>query len=70
MSHFIEKLLSTCSDDLSSTKSGKNCTFSHHLPLIPELKDLLTRKNGFYGFESALHVFPWETTDNEIGLLD
>lgn len=70
MSRFIEKLLSICSDELSYIKSDENCKALQDLPLAHELKDLLARKNGFYGFEYALHVFPWETTDSEIGMLD
>ncbi|EHF8059390.1 SMI1/KNR4 family protein [Salmonella enterica subsp. enterica serovar Oranienburg] len=38
--------------------------------LIDDLKNLLSYKNGFYGFESALHVLPFETTEDNIGLLD
>jgi hypothetical protein len=36
-----------------------------------DLYDLLSRKNGFYSFESALHVFPAlsESNDNFIDLL-
>lgn len=70
MSHFIEKLLSICSGELSSANLDKDCTLLHNFPLVHEVKDLLTRKNGFYGFESALHVFPWESTDSETGVLD
>lgn len=33
-----------------------------------ELAELLRRKNGFYAFESALHVFPSHSTDAVTGL--
>ncbi|MRT12486.1 SMI1/KNR4 family protein [Enterobacteriaceae bacterium RIT711] len=31
---------------------------------------MLNAKNGFYAFESALHVFPFETVGEDIGLLE
>ncbi len=37
-------------------------------PLVAELKSLLAAKNGFYVFESALHVFPDRATPPEHGL--
>lgn len=70
MSLFIEKLLSVCSYDLSHAQSVKDSVLLRDFPLAQELRDLLTKRNGFYGFESALHVYPWETTDSETGLLD
>ena len=33
-----------------------------------QLLDVLKEKNGFYAFESALHVLPAQTTDGHIGL--
>ncbi|MCA6222365.1 SMI1/KNR4 family protein [Photorhabdus antumapuensis] len=65
-----DKLLSICSNDLSSVKSGKYITSVYEPSLIDELSYLLTKKNGFYGFESALRVFPYETVSEEIGLID
>lgn len=46
--------------------------FSHfkQFPLMEELKALLEVRNGFYGFESALHLYPFETVGDDIGLLD
>lgn len=35
-----------------------------------ELSILLSLKNGFYAFESALHVFPWEANHSAMGLAD
>ncbi|MCE0829061.1 SMI1/KNR4 family protein [Buttiauxella sp. A2-C2_NF] len=70
MGLFVEKLLSICSDDLSLNRAPKSCIALCNSPLAGELENLLAKKNGFYGFESALHVFPYETTDKEIGLMD
>jgi hypothetical protein len=39
-------------------------------PLGGALVSLLTAKNGFYAFESALHVFSSESSSSEIGLTD
>jgi hypothetical protein len=35
---------------------------------VQELGQLLSERNGFYAFESALHVFPAVTTGDQIGL--
>lgn len=37
-------------------------------PIDLSLRSLLSKKNGFYAFESALHIFPSSSTTNEIGL--
>jgi len=37
-------------------------------PLLEELLYLLNHKNGFYAFESALHVFPITEPDDPFGL--
>lgn len=70
MSVFVKKLLSICGDELSSNQTVKACTELFNSSLAIELDELLTAKNGFYAFESALHIFPYETTDKEIGLCD
>ena len=70
MSTFMKKLLSISGDELSSNQSVKDCSVLFNSPIAAQLDELLREKNGFYGFESALHVFPYETTDKEIGLLD
>jgi hypothetical protein len=51
----------------------KDCSISEDLfcvneLLIGELVSLLKSKNGFYAFEAALHIFPSESTETEIGL--
>jgi hypothetical protein len=38
--------------------------------LAGELIELLERKNGFYAFESALHVMPAQSRGHETGLVD
>ena len=70
MSIFWEKLLSVCSSDISSEKGQKVPAAFHDYPLVEDLINLLNKRNGFYGFESALHVFPVETDGEEIGLID
>jgi hypothetical protein len=39
-------------------------------PLAGEFADFLSRKNGFYAFESALHVMAAQACADEIGLAD
>lgn len=70
MSSCLEKLLSICSHDISSCKEYKVTPSLPNYPLVGELINFLNKKNGFYGFESALHVFPFETVGNDIGVLD
>ncbi len=53
----VEKLVSISSDPLTHTPPF-NFEPLEHYPLGPELFRMLERKNGFYAFESALHVFP------------
>jgi hypothetical protein len=53
----IEKLLSISSEPLVST-SPDDTTLIQDFPLGSELLSMLQRKNGFYAFDSALHVFP------------
>ncbi|MDC9607194.1 SMI1/KNR4 family protein [Xenorhabdus griffiniae] len=65
-----DKLLSICSHDISSVRSEKYIASNYGKSLVEELSCLLTKKNGFYGFESALRVFPYETIGEEIGLID
>ncbi len=66
---FLEKLLSVCSSDTSLCKVDKLPSYFHHYPLVNDLINLLNKRNGFYGFESALHVFPVETVGEEIGVI-
>jgi hypothetical protein len=56
MTH-IEKLLSISSEPLARTPPVSPELLKSS-PLGPELLRMLERKNGFYAFESALHVFP------------
>jgi len=56
MTH-IEKLLSISSEPLAKTLPI-NSELLKSYPLGLELLSMLERKNGFYAFESALHVFP------------
>jgi len=56
MTH-VEKLLSISSEPLAQTPPV-NSELLKSYPLGRELLCMLERKNGFYAFESALHVFP------------
>ncbi len=53
----VEKLLSISSEPLAHTPPADPEQLEDY-PLGPELLHMLERKNGFYAFESALHVFP------------
>jgi hypothetical protein len=53
----VEKLLSISSQPLAQTPPV-NVELMKNYPTGPELLRMLERKNGFYAFESALHVFP------------
>jgi hypothetical protein len=53
MAHDIAKLL-----DISSSPLGQNATFSPKPKLLGEWLDLMSQRNGFYAFESALLVRP------------
>jgi hypothetical protein len=53
----MEKLLSIGSEPLVSTPPD-NSALIKDFPLGSELLSMLQQKNGFYAFESALHVFP------------
>lgn len=70
MGFFIDKLLSICSDDISPNQLKKNIESNYGQSLIDQLVFLLEKKNGFYGFESALHLFPYESIGKEIGVID
>jgi hypothetical protein len=56
----IEKLLSISSESLAHTPALDSGLLQDY-PLGPELLHLLERRNGFYAFESSLHVFPITT---------
>ncbi len=53
----IDRLLSISSEPLAPRPDGPS-TFLESQPLGYELFHMLELKNGFYAFESALHVFP------------
>jgi hypothetical protein len=53
----VEKLLSISSEPLAHTPPIEQKLLKDY-SLGPELLGILERKNGFYAFESALHVFP------------
>lgn len=61
MSDRVAKLLSLASLPLSDATANVMCEASGvHPRLLGELHNLLRVKNGFFVFESALHVFPTE----------
>lgn len=62
------KLLSLCSDGLAPAPQEMHFTTTANPALVEELRQLLTAKNGCYGFVSALHIFPWQATESEPGL--
>ena len=53
----VEKLLAISSERLVPA-APTNFEPMKNYPLGPELLRMLERKNGFYAFESSLHVFP------------
>jgi len=53
----VEKLLSISSEPLAQT-APVNQELLKNYTLGPDLLRMLEGKNGFYAFESALHVFP------------
>jgi hypothetical protein len=68
MTH-VEKLLSISSDPLSRQAVTINLPdFSDYGQLGEQLAALLRQKNGFYAFESALHVFPAAGYEKEMTL--
>jgi hypothetical protein len=56
----LDKLLSISSDSLS-TMPTEDVSTSFPDWDTTELLALLARRNGFYAFESALHVLPWSS---------
>ncbi len=56
MTH-VEKLLSISSEPLAARPEALVKALEPYV-LGPELLHMLERRNGFYAFESALHVFP------------
>ena len=65
----IEKLLSVGGDSLSRQPAAVNSSDFDRFGLLgAELANFLSHKNGFYAFESALHVFPAASFENELTL--
>ncbi|MEI2603596.1 SMI1/KNR4 family protein [Erwinia aphidicola] len=62
------KLLSLCSDSLAPAPEDMQFDTSAHPALVDELRQLLSSKNGCYGFVSALHIFPWQSSGEEMGI--
>jgi len=61
----IEKLLLISSEPLARTPPF-DTELLNRFPLGSELMSILENKNGFYAFESALHVFP-STSESFLG---
>ncbi len=70
MSTSVDELLSICSDSIVSHKIFRDVSLLPNYFLMNELVALLNQKNGCYGFESALHILPFDTTEIEVGVLD
>ena len=61
----VQKLLSISTSAISVASVGDFTTSTEPLgKLHEELIRLLARKNGFYAFEGALHVFSWGDSDS------
>ena len=67
MNH-LNKLLSIASDQLCDNTTN-HLTYDSN-SLLEQLNIVLKEKNGFYVFESALHVFPSISSDNQIGIIE
>jgi hypothetical protein len=71
MKSALEKLTEMAGAQLLDKEVGPiEDLFDNDEPLSGQLAFLLRMKNGFYLFESALHIFPSESTKTEIGLKD
>src|SRR5271170_5028650 len=65
----LEELLSISSEPLTGQPVTINIPdFSNFGALGNELFELLNERNGFYAFESALHVFPASSYEGEMTL--
>jgi hypothetical protein len=64
---YIDKLLSISSPSISP---ATNIVAGDHGPLVHELYRMLEKRNGFYTFESALHVFPYTAQAGQFGLAE
>ena len=71
MSSSLQKLIEIAGPRLSDVRPSLPVELESQAgQMADELLGMLFQKNGFYAFESALHVFPSETTPDEIGLGD
>ncbi|KGC03820.1 MULTISPECIES: SMI1/KNR4 family protein [Burkholderia] len=71
MGKYLEKLIGIGGASLSSTMPSVDEAFLSVIGEVPrDLLALLEKKNGFYAFESALHVFPSQSIGDEIGLVE
>jgi hypothetical protein len=67
----LDKLLSIASNPLNAHQPEKSELFAGSLgDLGIDLLEMLKKRNGFYAFESALHVFPTRSSGPEICLED
>ncbi len=67
----LNKLLLNASSSLSEHESemlGSSLRLAGSL--ADQLLRMLCQRNGFYALESALHVFPTHSSQNEIGIFD
>ena len=70
MGKHLDKLLSIAGDALGPKVSRLPEVILEQAGILAaELEGLLTQKNGFYGFESALHVFPCDPGSAEYDLV-
>lgn len=70
MGKHIDKLVGIASDALSKQRPALSSDAFSNVQAAPKsLLSLLSKKNGLYAFESALHVFPSEPVGAEIGLV-
>ncbi len=67
----LERLLLNASPSLSE-REPEICEHSRKMAgaLADQLFGMLCRRNGFYALESALHVFPAQSNQHEIGIVD
>jgi hypothetical protein len=69
MTRLLEKLLPIAGPRLNSVKASFLPELEKQAgSFADQLLGLLYQKNGFYGFESSLHVFPTQSTRSEISL--
>ena len=69
MTRPLEKLVEIAGPRLNDSKPSLPAELEEQAgSSAAELLGLLYQKNGFYAFESALHVFPAQSTRSEMGL--